>query len=92
VEVGLNESDPAKRRPIAEALLKVRLAQMHRLDENRYIDPELVSHAEYQLFLDERQGYGDNRRPIHWKADRFPEGEGRAPIVGLPFADALAFL
>ena len=91
IEAGLNEGDPERRRPVAEALLKVRLSRMRRLDEDRYVDPGFVSHAEYQLFLDERRARDEDRRPIHWTTERFPPSQGSRPIIGISFEDAQAF-
>jgi predicted NACHT family NTPase len=76
VDAGLDDADSANRNPIAEALLKRRLVRMRRLDEDRYIDPELITHAEYQLFINERRAADEDRRPIHWDLDRFPNGQG----------------
>jgi hypothetical protein len=91
VETGLDQMDPIKRRPVAEAMLKVRVGGMHRLDEDRYIDPGLVTHADYQLFLEEVRIKGEYRQPDHWTGMHYLVGQGLDPVIGLRFSDTHAF-
>lgn len=82
---------PDVRQLAAEVLLTLRLRRLVRVDENRYIDSSLVTHAEYQLFLDEEVAYANYHVPEHWRTNRFPKGNGRAPISGVRPASAEAF-
>lgn len=75
----------------AEVLLALRLRRMVRVDETKYIDSSFVTHAEYQIFLDEESVFANYFLPDHWAGGQFPVGQGRAPIVGMRPSDALAF-
>jgi energy-coupling factor transporter ATP-binding protein EcfA2 len=88
---GIEDADPERRSIIADALLTLHLSRMIRVDDDRYIDNSLISHAEYQLFLDEQQMQGRFYHPEHWSDDRFPPGQGHAPVVGVRPTDAVAF-
>lgn len=87
LETGVEDPDPKRRNVHAEALLIRRLRHMVHLRGQTYIDTELVSCAEYQLFLDE-QG---ERQPDHWQTASFSQGQGLSPVLGVRFADAQAF-
>lgn len=91
VETGVEDEASRQRRIEAEALLAERLQRLARLGGARAVDDELISYAEYQLFLDERRAAGEVRQPDHWLDVRFPWGEGSAPIVGVRHQDAMAF-
>lgn len=52
------------------------------------IDTDLITCAEYQLFIDETE---TNRQPLHWKNERFALGTAKQPITGIKPQDALAF-
>jgi hypothetical protein len=88
---GVEDADPDRWRAVAEALLGLRLRHMVRVDEDRYLDNSLVTHAEYQLFLDEKRAQGAYYQPDHWTDLQFPQGQGRAPVVGIRPSDAAAF-
>ena len=64
---------------------------MIRLDDNREADETLVTHAEYQVFLDEMRAQGRYYQPDHWWSYQFPVGQGRAATVGVRPSDAVAF-
>src|SRR5439155_1607171 len=49
------DRDPARRRPVAEALLAQRLKAMVPVSNEVFRDTSLITCAEYQLFLDEQQ-------------------------------------
>jgi hypothetical protein len=86
------EDEVLRRRRLAtEALLAQRLHSFVRLDEGRYADAGLISHAEYQLCLDERWAEVACRQPDHWPDGRFPWGQGQAPVVGVRYSDAQAY-
>ncbi len=91
LEEGAESEDPERRRVVAEALLSRRLQHLVRLDEDRYVDPELITHIEYQLFLDEKRAQGEYRQPDHWQSYRFAPGEGLKPVLGVRPSDAEAF-
>jgi energy-coupling factor transporter ATP-binding protein EcfA2 len=78
-------------RVAAEILLRLRLGRMVRLDENKSIDNDLITHGEYQLFLDEMREQEKYYQPDHWAECHFPKGKGLSPIVGVRPSDAVAF-
>jgi len=80
---GVENSDPDRRRLAAEVLLALRLRRMVRVEEDKYIDPTFVTHAEYQLFLDEMRDQERYLQPDHWTEYTFPTGRGALPIVGV---------
>ena len=93
VRVALNVEDaqPSVRRLAAEALLTLRLRRLVRVDEDKYVDSSPVTHAEYQLFLEEKAVYANYHVPEHWQTNQFPPGDGRSPVVGVRPAGAVAF-
>ncbi len=82
---------PEVRRLAAEVLLALRLRRLVRLDENTYVDSAFITHAEYQLFLDEESAYANYYLPDHWLERQFVMGQGRDPVVGVRPSDALGF-
>ena len=88
---GVEDPDPERRRLVAEVLLALRMRRMARVDEHTYVDNSLVTHAEYQLFLDEKRAIDEFYQPDHWQSDQFPSGKGRKPVVGVRPSDAVAF-
>ncbi len=88
---GVEDPNGGRRRIVAEALLALRLRRMVRVDEDRYVDNSLITHAEYELFLDERRAQGKCHQPDHWSGHKFPPGQGRTPVVGVRPSDAIAF-
>jgi len=64
---------------------------MIRIDENTYIDNSLITHAEFQLFLDEMRAEGKYYQPDHWQTFTFPPGQGRMPVTGVRPTAAVAF-
>lgn len=91
LEQSVEHNNPEVRRVAAEVLLTLRLRRMVRVDEDKFEDNSCVSHAEYQLFVDEVQASGDYRQPDHWFTGQFPENRGRDPIAGVRPLDAVAF-
>jgi energy-coupling factor transporter ATP-binding protein EcfA2 len=88
---GVESPNRELRRVVAEAFLAQRLQQMVHLHEEIYIDTSLITHAEYQLFLDEQSAFGKSYQPDHWSRGIFPSGTGPSPAVGVRWADAHAF-
>jgi len=62
----------------------------YRLDEKREIS-DLITCAEYQLFLDEMKAVGECYQPEHWETHEFPQGEAKKPITGIRGIDADKF-
>ena len=87
----VDHQNPEVRRISAEVKLALRVRRMMRVDEDRYIDHSYISHAEYQLFLDESRRYNQYFQPDHWEGYTFFSGHGQRPIVGVRPADAVAF-
>lgn len=79
------------KRVAREAILAQRLRNLFRIDENLSADLGYITHAEYQLFLDEKRAAGEYFQPDHWTGYTFPKGRGRLPVVGVRPADAAAF-
>jgi energy-coupling factor transporter ATP-binding protein EcfA2 len=87
----VDHQNPEVRRISAEVKLALRVRRMMRVDEDRYIDHSFISHAEYQLFLDESRRFNQYFHPDHWEGYAFASGHGQRPIVGVRPADAVAF-
>lgn len=87
----VDHQNPEVRRISAEVRLALRIRRMMRVDEDRYVDNSFVTHAEYQLFLDESRRYDRYFQPDHWQGYMFFSGHGREPVVGVRPADAVAF-
>ena len=75
----------------ANVLLKRRLNNLVRIDNNVEIDRDFITCAEYQLFIDDMRQQGKNRQPDHWKSERFPSGDAKQPIIGVRASDAEEF-
>ena len=91
LEEGADSNDAERRRVVAEALLARRLQHLVRVNEDTFVDPDLITHAEYQLFLDEKRAKGEYLQPDHWQSHRFPPKEGLEPVLGVRSTDAVAF-
>jgi energy-coupling factor transporter ATP-binding protein EcfA2 len=91
LEQGVEDPDPERRQIVAEALLALRLRRMVRVDEDKYVDNSLITHAEYQLFLDKQRALGNYHQPDHWQGYQFATDQGRVPVVGVRPSDAVAF-
>lgn len=87
----VEDPEPERRRIVAEALIMQRLRRLVRLNERRFIDPGLVTNAEYQLFIDEQHVYGLYYQPDHWSELHFPIGAGHTPVSGIRPSDVEAF-
>ena len=75
----------------ANVLLKRRLNNLVRIDNNLEIDRSYITCAEYQLFIDEMRQQGKNCQPDHWTSERFPTGYAKKPITGVRASDAEEF-
>ncbi len=88
---GIEDTDQGRRHLVAGVLLAQRKRQMVPLEEGIFIDISLVTHAEYQLFLDQHYTQGKYLQPDHWNTLSFPSGQGKAPVLGVRYRDARAF-
>lgn len=91
LEEGLESLDPNLFRLAVEVRLSRRLKALLRVDEQIDADPDLITCAEYQLFINEMRQSGSNRYPDHWQSDRFPLGQGNQPMSGVRGQDATEF-
>lgn len=87
----VDHPSPQVRQIAAEVFLMLRLRRMLRIDEKKYVDAMPITHAEYQLFLDETRYQSQYHQPDHWKSYRYEVGNGRTPVAGVRPADAQAF-
>lgn len=88
---GLGSRDEARRTLAAEVKLSRRLQSLHRIDERRAIDLDYLTCAEYQLFLDDRDGLGTNHQPGHWPVSSFVAERARTLLRGVYAEDADEF-
>ena len=88
---GLEDNKRERARLAAETKLALRLRRLTRIDDDRYVDNDLISCAEYQLFIDDRRATGDYRQPDHWTGEHFPAGSARQPVLGIRPSDAEEF-
>lgn len=58
------------------------------INDNLEIDHDLITCAEYQLFLEETR---ESRQPLHWEGKRFLPGTAKQAITGVQAEDAVAF-
>ncbi len=88
----LESDDPDRFRLAAEVLLNRRLKNpFHSIDDTRSIDTDLITCAEYQLFIDHKRSQYEYHQPDHWTEFHFPKGQALEPIIGIRFEDAAAF-
>lgn len=89
---GLEHPDPERFQLAAERMLELRLRDLMKLGDAVQIDTSYISHAEYQLFIDEKKSTtGEYHQPDHWSDTRFKKGTARAPVVGVRSSDATSF-
>ena len=88
VENLVEHDDVSVRKAAASAYLENRLNHFFNLAENIQVDPEFVSNAEYQLFIDEM---GAQYKPDHWEKDVFVPGSAKKPVVGMRPSAAQGF-
>lgn len=80
-------------RQAARVLLyrRLQVSNFQDIDEFRKISPELVTCAEYQLFLDDVREQGKFCYPEHWDDGNFPRTQAKLPITGVSYTDAEVF-
>ncbi len=91
IDQGIEHADPERRRITSEALLTRRLRRFYALTDQVGIDTSLITHAEYQLFLDEQRRQAKYYQPDHWQTFSFAPGTGHQPVLGVRRVDASAF-
>ncbi|MGJ3251090.1 MAG: NACHT domain-containing protein [Elainellaceae cyanobacterium] len=91
IEDQLKSSDRSLFKLAAEVKLSGRFNNLRSIAADVYIDSDYITHAEYQLFLDDQQRLGRYYRPDHWTLFRFTPAAAPAPIVGVRAEDAHAF-
>jgi hypothetical protein len=91
LERGTESSDPERFRLAAETLLSRRLRGMTAISDGVFADTAYVTHAEYQLFLDEKILEGIYSQPDHWNGLRFTSGSAMKPVLGVRYSDAIDF-
>lgn len=92
LEQDLEFDDPGRFRLAAEVLLNCRLKKSFQsIDDTRSLDTDLITCAEYQLFIDHMRSQEEYHQPDHWTAFHFPKGQALEPIAGVRFEDAKAF-
>ena len=91
IEEGLDAEDVDTQHIAAEALLRLRLKRLARLDDTVYADTSetAVTNAEYQLFLDDTSSKA--AAPDHWMSSHFQPGSGKYPVVGVSPEQAVGF-
>jgi energy-coupling factor transporter ATP-binding protein EcfA2 len=87
----LEASDASLRHLAFEVHLSLRLRSFRRLDRHHEIDPQYLSCAEYQLFLDDTRARHMFYQPDHWPDFAFPTGQARSPVTGVRAQDVVAF-
>jgi len=87
----LESEDVARRKLAAEVRLRRRLKNLQRIDEQREIDLDYITCAEYQLFLDDKRAEGKYYQPKHWTANIFSKGTAKSPVCGICAEDAEIF-
>jgi hypothetical protein len=88
---GCESGDSEIRTVVASALLSQRLVSLRPVNEIIAIDDDLITHVEYQLFLNDCRRRGQWRQPDHWTEPVFAPGSARSPVAGVRPADAVAF-
>ena len=88
---GLESPDAIRRSLAAQVRLSRRLQSLQRIDDYSKIDLEYLTCAEYQLFLDDKEGYGRDRYPDHWLDGNFVIERARTYLEGVHADDAVEF-
>ena len=73
-EDAVEDPDPQRRHLAAEYILHRRLRDMMRVNDDLYIDRSPITHAEYQLFIEEMRAQGEHRQPDDWDVYQFALG------------------
>jgi len=87
----LKHDNPAIRRRIAEARLQVHLSNIERsLGGGYLLVAEMITQAEYQLFIDDMIATDVIVIPDHWKETTYQD-DGNQPILGMRSEDGIRF-
>gem|GEM_PF-5410926 len=91
IDDGLESPDPTLSHLAAEIRLTRRLKSLEPAGQGVEIDPDFLTCAEYQLFLDETRLRGRTHHPDHWADLQYPRGQAGDPVLGMKGEDAAAF-
>jgi len=91
IDAELESSDPTLSHLAAEIRLSRRLKSLAPAGQGVEIDPDFLTCAEYQLFLNETRLRGRTHHPDHWPDLQYPRGQAGDPVLGMKGEDAAAF-
>jgi len=91
IDQSIESTKQEPRKLAGNAKLSSRLRWMTQIQDRVSIDNDLVTHVEYQIFLDELQNLGEYYFPDHWIENKFPDGHGKDPVLGIRPTDAQRF-
>ncbi|MBX3085133.1 MAG: NACHT domain-containing protein [Anaerolineae bacterium] len=71
-------------RAAAEVSLLLHLKKVTSVRDNTQMIKGMITHAEYQLFIDDMLTNGEHVQPDHWRSQHiFPTGQANEPIFGV---------
>lgn len=93
IDNSIESLNPEERKNAARAKLRSRTRQgwMLRLSDKVSIDESLISNIEYQLFVEEAKEQKEYHYPDVWVEDKFPKNNGKLPVLGIRYDDAVKF-
>ncbi len=91
LDSALESTTPSIFKSAAKVRLKQRCQNLLQSQKSVAIDPDYITNAEYQLFIDDRRKLGQSRQPDHWSSRQFPPGESQEAIAGVRGSDAEEF-
>jgi hypothetical protein len=86
-----DDADIERQRVSRQHILSRRLRNMLRIDVAQSVDRTPITHAEYQVFIDDMRSKGHFVQPDHWTSYEGPVGSSKKPIVGIRYTDAIDF-
>lgn len=91
LDSALESTTPNIFKSAAKVRLKQRCQNLLQSQKSVAIDPDYITNAEYQLFIDDRRKLGQSRQPDHWSSKQFPSGKSQEAIAGVRGSDAEEF-
>jgi NACHT domain len=91
LDSALESTTPSIFKSAAKVRLKQRCQNLLHSQNSVAIDPDYITNAEYQLFIDDRRKLGQSRQPDHWRSKQFPPGKSQEAIAGVRGSDAEEF-
>jgi hypothetical protein len=92
VTAGLESPDDARRGLAVRVQLARRLKSLQRIDDECEIDPEFITNAEYQYFLNDLRASGEYYQPDHWTKYTYQRGQALCPHQRNPYRGRRGFL